>query len=66
MWLSTLLGASWPELVDRLERHDALAKWQRAEPTLLVVGRLDDLPRLTALGAEPRRSDSVIGALVRL
>jgi len=66
MWLSTLLGASWPELVDRLERHDALARWQRAEPALLAAGRLDDLPALTSLGAEPRGSDAVIGSLVRL
>lgn len=66
MWLSTLLGASWSELVDRLERRDALGAWQRAEPALLAAGRLDDLPVLTALGTEPRRSDAVIGALVRL
>lgn len=66
MWLSSLLGASWSELVDRLERRDALAGWQRTEPVLLAASRLDDLPALTALGAEPRRSDAVIGALVRL
>lgn len=66
MWLSTLLGASWPELVDRLERHGALSEWKRAEPGLLAVGELNDLLTLTALGAEPRRSDAVIGALVRL
>lgn len=66
MWLSALLGASWPELVDRLDRRGALARWQAVEPALLVAGRLDDLPILTALGAEPVRSDVVIGSLVRL
>jgi hypothetical protein len=66
MWLSALLGASWPELVDRLEGRGALARWQEAEPALLTAERLDDLPILTALGAEPVRSDAVIGALVRL
>lgn len=66
MWLSELLGGSWPELVDRLDRCDVLAGWQRTEPALLAAGRLSDLPVLTAVGADPARSDAVLGALVRL
>jgi hypothetical protein len=66
MWLTTTLGESWTELAQRLDARDALTSWREREPDLAGVARAGDLMRLTAAGADPARSDAVMGALVRL
>lgn len=66
MWLSTTLGVSWPELTLRLARTTRLQVWGQLEPALAKVGEPSELLGATAAGADPRRSDAVLGALVRI
>lgn len=66
MWLSTAVGVSWPMLIERMNTLHRLSDWQRIEPALEHLQRLDDLTTVTSVGADPARSDAVLGALVRL
>lgn len=66
MWLTDVLGESFAELADRLDRRGALETWQRSESALLAAGCVADLRSLTAAGRDPGRSDVILGALVRL
>ena len=63
MGLFEELVGSWPHLVRRLDTNQVMSRWSIAEPALVGVSSVGDLPRLTR-HSQPAR-DRVFGAVVR-
>lgn len=67
MFEDPAIAGDWTQLVHRLNRTEALARWAAAEPVLRDVNNIDQLVAALApdsqTGAE--RADIVLGALVR-
>lgn len=53
-------------LAARLDERGALREWAGREPALSGAGSVEGLRVLTALGAERRAVDAILGALVRI
>lgn len=65
MFRNDSLAGNWHELTTRLDRTQALDRWAMHEPALRGLTGIHQLVQLTARGADPGRSDQVLGALVR-
>ena len=66
MYHDDTLAGSWPHLTERLDRTGALHRWAATEPCIAQLTGLPELLGTVRRGADPRRADEVIGALVRL
>lgn len=60
------IAESWERLSDRLDAGGRCAAWASVEPALAGISSVRELAKLTAAGADPDRSDALMGALVRL
>jgi hypothetical protein len=59
------LAGDWGELKARLDRSDALSRWNADEPALAGLADVEQLASLTRPGCDGGRADEILGALIR-
>jgi hypothetical protein len=61
------IAGDWTQLVRRLNRTGALARWAQAEPALRAINSIDELAAILAPGSQTDAdlADTVLGAVVR-
>lgn len=68
MFTDPTIAGDWLTLTDRLDSHDAVARWSQTEPVLAGLTGIAELATLVAPqpNADPERTDALLGALVRI
>ena len=66
MFCNDAMAGNWTALSERLDRSGSLTQWASTEAALAGLGSVADLVVATARGADPDRSDAIVGSLVRL